>query len=145
MLNRALLGLLVMAASAAGLAAQEGNSMVVLIGGDRTFHQPGCALVAKAGSKVTVSKRAEAVRRGLTPHDCGPDAGGPVADPNAVKVATQPGDNKYHRDTCKKLGPTRSTLTLDDAGRKLWPCPVCKPPIRQRSPSAPARPSPPSP
>jgi hypothetical protein len=113
--------------------AQDANSMVVIITGDQSFHQPGCVLVAKAGQKVTVTKRGEAVRRGLKPHDCGPDAsGGPTADPNAVKVTTQPGDNKYHRATCSKLGPTRSAMTLEDAGRKFWPCPVCRPPIRQR-------------
>jgi hypothetical protein len=117
--------------------AQEASSMVVIIAGDRTFHQPGCALVAKAGSNVTVAKRGEAVRRGLAPHDCGPNASGaPTADLNAVKVVTQPRDNKYHRATCAKLGATRSTLTLDEAGRKFWPCPVCKPPIRQRKGTA---------
>ena len=116
-------------------AAQDAGSLVVIIAGDRSFHQPGCVLVAKAGSNVTVAKRADVVRRGLKPHDCGPDAaGGPVADPNAVKVTTQPGDNKYHRAVCAKLGATRSTLTLEEAGRKLWPCPVCRPPIRQRKP-----------
>jgi len=119
----------------AAVAAQDASSLVVIIAGDRTFHQPGCVLVAKAGANVTVAKRVDVLRRGLKPHDCGPDASaGPVADPNAVKVTTQPSDNKYHRATCAKLGPTRSTLTLEDAGRKLWPCPVCKPPIRQRKP-----------
>ena len=125
-------------APGAGIA-QDASSLVVIIPGDKTFHQPGCPLVAKAGSNVTVTKRAEATRRGLTPHDCGPDAsGGPTADPNAVKVVSQPGDNKYHRANCPKLGATRSTLSLDDAGRKYWPCPVCKPPIRQRKPPPPA-------
>ena len=124
-----LMGLLVPAL----VVGQDTNSMVVIIAGDQTFHQPGCVLVAKAGSKVIMAKRGEAIRRGLKPHDCGPDAfGGPLADANAVKVTTQPRDNKYHRATCPKLGPTRSTLTLEEAGRKLWPCPVCKPPIRQR-------------
>ena len=119
----------------AGGVAQEANPLVVIIAGDQTFHQPGCVLVAKAGSKVTVAKRGEAAHRGLKPHDCGPGAsGGPAADPNAVNVATQPGDNKYHRATCPKLGATRSALTLEEAGRKLWPCPVCRPPIRQRKP-----------
>ena len=125
-------------ASTTGVA-QEATALVVIIKGDPMFHQPGCALVAKAGSNVTVAKRGEAIRRGLTPHDCGPEAsGGPVADPNAVKVATQPRDNKYHRLTCAKLGPARSTLTLEEAGRKFWPCPVCKPPIRQRKSPPPA-------
>ena len=118
--------------------AQDASSLVVIVKGDPTFHQPGCVLVAKAGSNVTVAKRGEASRRGLKPHDCGPEAGGPTADPNAVKVVTQPKDNKYHRVTCTKLGATRTTLTLDEAGQKLWPCPVCKPPIRQRKPLPPA-------
>ncbi len=121
-------------ASVAGVA-QEGTSLVVIVKGDRAFHQPGCVLVARAGSNVTVSKRADATRRGLTAHDCGPDgASGPAVDPNAEKVATQSGDNKYHRLTCTKLGPTRSTLTLGEAGRKLWPCPACRPPIRKPPP-----------
>jgi hypothetical protein len=128
------LGLLV----ATVVAAQDASSLVVIIAGDQTFHRPGCALVAKAGSHVTVAKRGEAIRRGLKPHDCGPDTSdGPFVDPNAVKVTIQPRDNKYHRVTCAKLGPTRSTLTLEEAGRKFWPCPVCKPPIRQRKSPAP--------
>ena len=55
--------------------AQDASSLVVIVKGDATFHQPGCALVAKAGSNVTVAKRGEASRRGLKPHDCGPGAG----------------------------------------------------------------------
>ena len=127
-----LIGVLV----AASAAAQDTRSLVVIIAGDQTFHQPGCVLVAKAGAKVIVAKRGEAIRRGLKPHDCGPDAlAGPIGDPNTVKVTTQPRDNKYHRATCTALGPTRSTLALEEAGRKFWPCPVCKPPIRQRKPT----------
>jgi hypothetical protein len=121
--------------SPAAGAAQNASSMVVLIPGDKRFHAPGCALVRAAGSKVTVAKRGEAVRRGLTAHDCGDDAeAAPAADPNAVQVFTQAGDNKYHRATCAKLkpAPARTPLTLDNAGRTLWPCPVGKPPIRQR-------------
>jgi len=127
-----LVGLALLGAPVAGVA-QDPGALVVIIAGDKTFHQPGCPLVAKAGSKVAITKRGEAARRGLTPHDCGPDASGaPPADPNAVKVFTQPRDNKYHRAICAKLGTARSTLTLDEAGRKFWPCPACKPPIRQR-------------
>lgn len=125
--------LAVLLAWAAMAHGQDAGSLVVIVTGDPTFHQPGCALVARAGPKVTVAKRGEATRRGLKPHDCGPEAsGGPAADPNAEKVFRQARDNKYHRATCAKLGAARSTLTLDEAGRKLWPCPVCRPPIRQR-------------
>ena len=120
-----------------GAPAQSASALVVIVKGDKQFHQPGCAVVARAGSAVTVAKRGEAARRGLTAHDCdsaGSDA--PGADPNAVKVATQANDNKYHRPACKKLGASRRLIPLEEAGRKWWPCPVCKPPNRQRKPPA---------
>ena len=80
-------------------------------------------------------KRFEAVRRKLTPH-AGCRAGesaAAAANPNLAKVYTQPGDNKYHTATCAKLGAQKTAVTLDEAGRKWWPCPVCKPPVRQRT------------
>ncbi len=115
--------------------AQSPGDLVVSIPGDKEFHQPGCPLVAKAGSSVRVMKRSEAIRRKLTPHAaCGVGTGSGVAvDPNATKVFTQPRDNKYHTATCPKLGTERTSITLDEAGRKWWPCPVCKPPVRQRT------------
>ncbi len=128
------LALLVALAATPGLAAaQSSTALVVIVKGSKQFHAPGCPVVAKAGSNVTVSRRAEALRRGLTAHDCG-EATDAKANPNAVKVFTQNDDNKYHRQGCEKLGRERSSLTLDAAvaDRKLWPCPVCRPPIRQR-------------
>lgn len=128
-------GLGVMALLLGGVAvgsAQSAGGMVVIVKGSKQFHQPGCAVVARAGSNVTVAKRGEAAKRGLTAHECDVAEGdGPKADPNQEKVFTQPGDNKYHRGTCAKLGKTRSSIVLDEAGRKFWPCPVCTPPIRQ--------------
>ncbi|HEY8536881.1 MAG TPA: hypothetical protein VIL25_10545 [Vicinamibacterales bacterium] len=129
--RRCLALLAVLAAAPAWAAAQSSTGLVVIVKGSSQFHAPGCPVVARAGSNVTVSRRAEALRRGLTAHDCG-EAAGSKTNPNAVKVFTQDGDNKYHRETCEKLGRERSSLTLDEAGRKLWPCPVCRPPIRQR-------------
>jgi hypothetical protein len=124
--------LLVLAFAGLG-AAQSPASMVVVIKGEKQFHQPSCPLVAKAGSNVTVAKLGEAKLRGLTAHDCPVAAATPTAEEvNQTKVVSQPGDNKYHRATCSKLGKQQTTMTLDEAGRKLWPCPVCKPPIRQR-------------
>lgn len=117
--------------------AQDAGALVVLIPGDSQFHAPACALVARAGSKVKVSKRGEAVRRGLKAHVAcfdGASTTAPAADPNAATVVTQAGDNKYHRASCKRVGTARTSLTLEQAGRKFWPCPVCKPPIRQRKP-----------
>ncbi|HEX6211533.1 MAG TPA: hypothetical protein VF136_12195, partial [Methylomirabilota bacterium] len=109
----------------AGAAAQKPDSMVVIVAGTKQYHQPGCPLVAKAGSKVTVAKLSEARRRGLTAHDCEEAAGlGPKGDPNQVLVYTQDDDNKYHRKDCKELGEEPTSLTLEKAGQKYWPCPV---------------------
>ena len=121
--------------SVAPLRAQDANDLVVTIPGDKEFHQPGCPLVTKAGSAVQVLKRSEAVRRKLTPHaGCrAAESAGAASNPNTAKVYTQPGDNKYHTATCAKLGAQKTAVTLDEAGRKWWPCPVCKPPVRQRT------------
>ena len=125
--------LMLMALAAPPALAQSGSALVVIVPGDKQFHQPTCAVVARAGSKVKVSKQADAIRRGLKQHDCEADGDASAsADPNAVKVFTQKDDNKYHRESCKKLGQQRTAITLDEAGRKLWPCPVCEPPIRKR-------------
>ncbi|HEX7087003.1 MAG TPA: hypothetical protein VF198_11600 [Vicinamibacterales bacterium] len=135
---RCLALLVALAGTPAWAAAQSSSSaLVVIVKGSTQFHAPTCPVVARAGSNVAVSRRAEALRRGLTAHDCG-DAAEAKANPNAVKVFTQKDDNKYHRESCEKLGRERSSLTLDEAGRKLWPCPVCRPPIRQRVQKTPA-------
>ena len=129
-----LVGALVLVlAGTADAAAQSASAMVVVIKGEKQFHQPGCPLVARAGSNVSVTKLGEAKLRGLTAHECPTPSASPSAeDANQTKVVTQPGDNKYHRATCTTLGKDRTMITLDEAGRKWWPCPACKPPIRQR-------------
>jgi hypothetical protein len=114
---------LMLALTATPSAQPAANDLVVVITGTKQFHQPTCPLVANAGTHVTVMKRSEAIRKGLTAHDCG-------------KVYTQPGDNKYHLATCPKLGANRTAITLEEAGKKFWPCPVCHPPIRQRTPQS---------
>jgi hypothetical protein len=109
----------------------QSPDLVVVINGTKQFHQSWCALVVQAGTHVKVMKRAEAIRKGLTAHDCSSTPGRVVgSDPNTVKVYTQPGDNKYHTATCPKLGAKRTAVTLEEAGKKFWPCPVCHPPIR---------------
>jgi hypothetical protein len=135
-----MVALLVLAgAVAAGAQEMSGSAMVVVIPGTREYHQPSCPLVAKAGSKVKVMKLADARAQGLTAHDCeGAAVEQPKKDANAAIVYVQDGDKRYHKAGCPKLGAHTSKLTLGEAGRKYWPCPVCKPPIRQRE--APAKP-----
>jgi hypothetical protein len=124
-------------AAAAPAVAQDDSTLVVVVPKDKRYHQPGCPLVAKAGKSVQVMKLADAKKRGLTPHDCQAyaDSGGKesAAEANAVEVYVQPDDTHYHKVDCKKLKPNPTKLTLDEAGKKYWPCPVCKPPIRQKA------------
>jgi hypothetical protein len=127
------LSVLVVCLAVTTAAAQAPTDLVVVITGGKQFHQPSCPLVLRAGSHVKVMRRSEAVRRGLTAHDCASEPGhSTYVDPTTVKVYTQPGDNKYHLASCQKLGANRTALTLEEAGKKLWPCPVCHPPIRPR-------------
>lgn len=115
--------------------AQEasGSSLVVIIPGNAQYHQPGCPLVAKAGSNVKVMKLAEATARGMKAHDCETAAiEQPKKDANGAAAFVQPDDKRYHKAGCPKLGPQATKTTVGEAGRKYWPCPVCKPPIRQR-------------
>jgi hypothetical protein len=135
MKRRILLFLAALTMGTAVLGAQSPDPLVVVITGTKQFHQPSCLLVERAGTHVKVLKRSEALRKGFTAHDC--RAGRPIyVDPKTITVYTQPGDNKYHVASCAKLGATRTAVTLDEAGRKFWPCPVCHPPIRQAPPQS---------
>jgi hypothetical protein len=116
----------------------SGSALVVDIPADSFYHTPGCSLVRKAGSAVKVMKQSEAVRRGLKPHDCdsasaAADAAAAAEAANAAPVYVQKNDKRYHKAGCEKLGDAASTIALDDAGQKYWPCPVCKPPVRKRA------------
>jgi hypothetical protein len=114
----------------------SGSALVVVIPGEKRFHQPGCPLVRKAGSKVQVMKQAEAERRGLERHECS-DPGvaqrDAAAAANTSTVYVQAEDKRYHQSGCKRLKTGATALTVEKAAQDHWPCPVCKPPIRQRA------------
>jgi hypothetical protein len=112
---------------AAAQTSSTAARMVVDIPADDMYHLPGCSLVRAAGSKVKVMRQAEAVRRGMQPHACDD----PSAPPSAIPVYVQPGDNRYHKEGCVKLGSAATKTNLDAAGRSHWPCAVCKPPKRK--------------
>lgn len=124
-------------AIAAPLYAQ--SELVIVKKGDKEYHRPGCELV-RDGVGVTAMTRAQAESRKLKPHAaCDPEkageseaAGKKSAKSETVHVWVDDGGKYYHKEKCEKLGKGEKKMVLDEAGRKYWPCPVCKPPIRKR-------------
>jgi hypothetical protein len=114
----------------------QGSTEYVLVKpGAKEYHRPGCEVVRDAKDVVAMT-RAEAELRGLRPHAACDPAKNPSARDGAPAVQyvfVEPGDKRYHREKCSKLGPNRERITLDEAAKKkYWPCPACKPPIRKR-------------
>ena len=122
-----------------GLIPGIQTEYVLVTPGSKQYHQPGCEhLVGVKG--VTAMTRSQAESRGLTQDpDCDParHPPGEKRKAPAIYVYVQPDGKYYHREHCEKAGPSPKRMTLDDAARKYWPCPVCKPPIRKRGDSAP--------
>ena len=110
--------------------------------GTSLYHRPWCEVV-RDGRGVLALSRGQANGRGLKPHaecDREPPQQSPVTSDEAragdkapVYVFVDAGKH-YHREGCAKLGRTPRKVALAEAGRKLWPCPACKPPIRKRGP-----------
>ena len=121
---------------AAAQLTTSGSALVVIVPGEKRFHQPGCPLVRKAGSKVQVMKQAEAERRGLESHGCsdpGVEKRDAAAAANTSTVYVQSQDKQYHHPGCKRLKGGAMATTVEKAAQDHWPCPACKPPIRQRT------------
>jgi hypothetical protein len=123
------------------------SELVIVKEGTSQYHRPGCEVVSD-GKGVLAMTRAQAEGRGLKAHAACDPSQTPAASPGAkTEPAAQGGttppvfvyvDGKakqYHRETCAKLVKAdRKKITLNEAGRSYWPCPVCKPPIRSRKP-----------
>lgn len=122
-----------------GLTPELQTQYVLVKPGQKVYHQPSCEQVASAKNVVAMT-RSQAEARGLTQDPaCDPATHPPGEKKKApvVYVYVQPGGKYYHREHCDKAGPSPKRLTLDEAAKKYWPCPVCKPPIRKRGDSAP--------
>jgi hypothetical protein len=125
-----------------GAPARQGE-LVIVKEGTKEYHRPGCEVI-RDGKGVLAMTRAQAEGRKLTPHEgCDPDKvkpdepaaapGKPGAKPSPKTMVVVDGGRHYHKDaSCKRVGKETRKMTLDEAGRKLWPCPECKPPIRPR-------------
>jgi hypothetical protein len=126
-------------------ALSSSQELVLQKEGTKEYHRPGCEVV-RDGRHVLAMSRAQAEARGLKAHaGCDParmppaptGSRGPAAPVFVfVDAAAEPsrgGSHQlYHRESCPRLGKERRKLPVDEAGKRYWPCPKCRPPIRKR-------------
>lgn len=113
------------------------SELVIHKQGTKLYHRAGCPVI-KDGKGIVALTRAQAEARGFRAHeDCDPATSVPGATPTEPDPTVYlDGSKYYHRKSCKKLSGDAKAITsatLEDAGKKFWPCPTCKPPIRRRS------------
>ena len=119
------------------IGAPQGE-LVIVTADTKQYHRPGCDLIRDGKKEVLAMTRAQADSRGFTSHDgCDParaksEGGGPEKAAPVVYVFIDDGGKQYHKEGCRRIGKNPRKVKLDDAGRKHWPCTVCKPPIRPR-------------
>lgn len=141
--------LLTVCALAATVPLLAQSELVIVKQGTSEYHRPGCEVV-KDGKGVLAMTRAQAEARKLTSHPvCDPSnapesasatagaskessAASTKAATDFVYVDAAAKSKYYHRAKCARLGEKEKKIALEQAGRKYWPCPVCKPPIRKR-------------
>jgi hypothetical protein len=114
------------------------SELVIVKEGAKLYHRPGCPIV-RDGAGVTAMTRAQAESRQYKAHpDCDPDnpkAPAPKAAPPPPVTVYVDGSKYYHRKECAKATKPSAVkaVSLEEAGKTLWPCPDCKPPVRRRS------------
>jgi hypothetical protein len=119
-------------------AAPAQSQLVIYKEGTKLYHRASCPVIQGATDIVAMT-RAQAEARGYKAHpDCDPEnpkAPAPRAAPPPPATVYVDGGKYYHRKDCSKLTNPEAVkaVSLDDAGKTQWPCPLCKPPIRRKS------------
>jgi methylphosphotriester-DNA--protein-cysteine methyltransferase len=135
-------------ASAFPLTAIPQGRLVIVTEGTKQYHRPSCPVVRDGKQKDIIAMNVgQAELRGYKAHPGCESAeseaqGGAAQSAGEEKqppvfVYTAPGDTRYHKETCRRLGKERKKVALAEAGKKLWPCSVCRPPVRKRTPAIP--------
>lgn len=133
-------------------AASAQGQLVIVTERTKQYHRPWCPVVRDGKPKdIVAMTMGQAELRGFKPHPAcksapAPDSaapsgqGGTTAEPQRpIFVYTAAGDTRYHKENCAQLPKERKKVLLEEAGKKLWPCSVCRPPIRKRTPAIPKR------
>jgi hypothetical protein len=133
-------------------AAAAQSELVIHKEDTNLYHRPGCDVIRDMKGVVAMT-RAQAESRGYKAHaDCDPEVSKPgaPAPPASAAAATQPkptpqivyveGGKYYHRKDCRRLAANPKAARaepLEVAGKSLWPCPDCRPPVRPRQGTSP--------
>ena len=134
------MGLRVLASVIALAALTPQTELVITRAGSKEYHRPHCELVRQGGDVLAMT-RSQAEAKGFTPHEACDPSKAPPSDPQRPPSAATPakpiyvfidGGKHYHREKCAKLGRAPKRVAIEEAAKKQWPCPVCKPPIRPR-------------
>ena len=137
--RRRSLSLVVAVATLAPAFTIAQSELVVVKEGTSMYHRVGCPVIRDV-QKVLAMTRAQAESRGNKPHaDC--DPANIKTDTPPAKSAPPPatvylnGTKYYHRKDCRRLDGVKDVRAepLEQAGKSLWPCPDCRPPVRRRS------------
>lgn len=112
-------------AQAAPKAAQR--DLVVVVKGERVYHEPGCPVV-KGLARPAVTMRARAEALGLVPHDCRTALNKAVAEDATRLVWVDLKTKRYHLAGCSLVGTPRAQVSLAHARASYKPCNACKPP-----------------
>ena len=136
---------LALAFALSSTAVPQGR-LVIVTESTKEYHRPSCPLVRDGKQKDIIAMNVgQAEGRGYKAHPaCASEsdaAGASTGEDKAapVFVYTADGDTRYHKETCSRLGKARKKVALEEAGKKLWPCSVCRPPVRKRTPAIPRR------
>jgi len=135
---RILIALLLTVGLAMPAVVPAQSELVIIRTGEKekVYHRAGCASLEGVKDVLALS-RAQATARRLTQHElCDPAKarpGGAQGKAESESTTVYVDSSKYyHEKDCPKLEKDARQAELEEAGKKLWPCPTCRPPIRKR-------------
>lgn len=103
------------------------KDLVVVVEGQRTYHEPACPEV-KTLKRPAVTMRARAELLGLAAHDCRAAINKALASDATQLVWVDLQTKRYHLPGCSLVGTPRAQVSLAHARASYAPCPACRPP-----------------
>lgn len=114
-------------ASAQGVPLAQPKDLVVVLKGEKVYHETGCPLVAGTQNvEVTIRRRAQHL--GYRPHDCRSAITRALETDATRLVWVDLKTKRYHLAGCSLVGTPRAQVDLAHARAKYKPCNACKPP-----------------